>query len=54
VGGDIHSGSVVVDLVIPRHGVVGVGTAGFKAEIEVVICPRLVRLTPKMRSVLIR
>jgi hypothetical protein len=54
VGGDVHLGSVVVDLVVPRHGVAGVGTTGFKARIEVVICPRLVRLTTKMRSVLIR
>jgi hypothetical protein len=54
VGGDIHLGSVIVDSVIPRHSVAGVGTAGFKAGIEGMIHPRLVRSTPEMRSVPIR
>jgi hypothetical protein len=54
VGGDVHLGSIVVDSVVPRHSVAGVGTMGFKARIEVVICLRLVRSTPKMRSVSIR
>jgi hypothetical protein len=54
VGGNVHLGSIFVNSVIPRHGVAGVGTAGFKARIEVVIHPRSVRSTPKMRSVPIR
>jgi hypothetical protein len=54
VGGDIHLGSIVVDSVVPRHSVAGVGTTGFKARIEVVICLRSVRSTPKMKFVLIR
>jgi hypothetical protein len=34
-GSDVHLDSVIVSLVILRHSVVGVGTVGFKAEIEV-------------------
>jgi hypothetical protein len=54
VGGDIYLGSVIVDLVILRHSVAGVGIAGFKARIEVMIHPSSVRLFSKMRSVPIR
>jgi hypothetical protein len=52
--GDIRLGSIVVDSVVPRYSVAGVGITGFKARIEVMICLRLVRLTLKMRSVSIR
>jgi hypothetical protein len=45
VGGDVHLGSIVINSVIPRYSIAGVETAGFKARIEVVICPKSVRST---------